>query len=81
MVSKQLKVGVPMIGVVLVGYLSLTSVLQGRIKDHDSRTLNDTPRIPESNKKKGKLDMEEEIKRAENVVADEYELKSTRKGG
>ena len=95
-VPKQLRVGVPMVGVVLIGYLSLSSVLQGRIqvrdlpseptllfspfwwgssdslslslcrarpgaKDYDSRTLNDTPKIPDSKKNKGKIDLGEEV--------------------
>ena len=34
-VPKQLRVGVPMVGVVLIGYLSLSSVLQGRIQVRD----------------------------------------------
>jgi len=56
--SKPLRVGVPMVGVVLFGYWSLTSVLKGRIQDHDAQHLNDSPKIPESNKNKGKLDMQ-----------------------
>lgn len=79
--SKHLRVGLPMVGVVLVGYLSLSSVLKGRIQDHDSRTLNETSRIPESKKKKGKIDVEEEIRRARSVVKDDYELKSVRREG
>ncbi|WZN64777.1 cytochrome c oxidase assembly protein COX16 [Chloropicon roscoffensis] len=78
-VPKQLRVGVPMVGVVLIGYLSLSSVLQGRIQDYDSRTLNDTPKIPDSKKNKDKIDLGEEVQRARDVVEDEYELKSTRR--
>mmetsp|Transcript_15396 Transcript_15396/g.31954 ORF Transcript_15396/g.31954 Transcript_15396/m.31954 type:complete len:82 (+) Transcript_15396:220-465(+) len=77
--SKPLRVGVPMVGVVLFGYWSLTSVLKGRIQDHDAQHLNDSPKIPESNKNKGKLDMQKEIERARDDVKDTYELKSTRR--
>mmetsp|Transcript_6804 Transcript_6804/g.17377 ORF Transcript_6804/g.17377 Transcript_6804/m.17377 type:complete len:85 (-) Transcript_6804:206-460(-) len=79
MASKKLsplvKVGMPMLGVVLVGHYALTHVLQGRIQDHDARHVNDSSRIPQEKRNRDAIDLAQELKKMEDASQGDYENK------